>query len=126
MECGINNFRCPIDVCVSFDELGNKSDFFDDLKLVLRNILDDKTMKVFDDKVGILAIMDKPGFLRCSSVSHEFLECKIPKYFACHREKLFATPTAFRFEFSQELHFYHQPSSRIYNFFLLYLPFLQV
>lgn len=69
MGCGINTFRCPIDVCVSFDELKNKAEFFNELKLVLVNVLDENTKKVFVNKVGILDIMDKPGFLRCSMVS---------------------------------------------------------
>lgn len=73
MECGINNFRCPIDVCVSFDELQNKSKFFNDLKLVLHQVLDEKTNSVFVGKIGILDIMDKPGFVRCFSVSSNFL-----------------------------------------------------
>lgn len=68
MECGINSFRCPIDMCVSFDELQNKCEFFKDLKLALHTVLDAKTIKVFDEKVGILQIMDEPGFLRCSLV----------------------------------------------------------
>lgn len=72
MECGINNFRCPIDVCVSFDELQNKADFFKDLKSVLQGVLDVKTNNVFTSKVGILDIMNKPGFLRCSFVSLNF------------------------------------------------------
>lgn len=72
MEFGINTFRCPIDVCVSFDELKNKADFFNELKSVLLNILNDRTIKKFDEKVGILDIMNKPGFLRCALVSCDF------------------------------------------------------
>ncbi|XP_037041982.1 E3 ubiquitin-protein ligase RNF31-like isoform X2 [Bradysia coprophila] len=77
MECGINNFRCPIDGCFSFDELPNKLDFFKDLKLVLDGILDVRTQKMFDNKTGILDIMHDPGFVRCSLCGHGFInQCK--------------------------------------------------
>ncbi|KAG4066077.1 hypothetical protein HA402_001324 [Bradysia odoriphaga] len=73
MEYGIHSFRCPIDGCVSFDELPNKSNFFKDLKLVLGDVLNAETQKVFDNKIGII----EPGFVRCPLCNHGFInQCK--------------------------------------------------
>lgn len=92
MNCGINNIRCPIDVCSSFDELINKAEFFKDLKLSLQGILDDKTYKVLISKIAILDIMDKPGFLRCSQVSNYFLiftsACRLQSKMSTHSVKI--------------------------------------
>ncbi|XP_037040221.1 E3 ubiquitin-protein ligase RNF31-like isoform X2 [Bradysia coprophila] len=72
-ECGINNVRCPIDTCSAFDEMPNKSVFFKELKLVLRGILEPNVKKMFTDKVHVMEIMDKPGFLRCTMCNYGFV-----------------------------------------------------